>query len=589
MYVVATAGHVDHGKSTLVRALTGMEPDRWAEERRRGMTLDLGYAWTTLPTGETLAFVDVPGHRRFIGNMLAGLGPAPAVVVVVAADEGWREQTTEHLAAVDALGLTRGLVVITRSDLADPASARAQAAERLAASTLCLVETVAVSGVTGAGLDDLRAALHRLVRDLPAPDGSAPVRMWVDRSFTVRGAGTVVTGTLGAGRLAVGDTLHVRGRDVAVRGLQALNAPTRQAEAVSRVAVNLRAVASYEVGRGDVLLSPGAWASTEDVDVELFAPWRTSDAVLHVGTAAVPVRVRPLGDPTTLLARLSLTRALPLTAGDRAILRDASRRTIVGVRVLDVDPPPLRRRGAARARAGELGAHSAAVARLRRCGAVRRTDPAAVGLAATADARVVGEWLVDSDRWEQWQAELTSHVDAHRIAQPLQPGLPVAAAQRALAVPERELVHALAAAVGPDGRGRRPGTTSSLGPAEAGLATLQRRLTEQPFAAADRTELQTLGLHARELATAVALGRLVQLADGVVLLPDAPARAVTRLAEIRQPFTLSEARQALSTTRRVAVPLLEHLDARGETVRVDADHRRVSSNATPRPPGGRFA
>ena len=199
MHVIATAGHVDHGKSTLVRMLTGMEPDRWAEERRRGMTIDLGYAWTSLPSGETLAFVDVPGHQRFIGNMLAGLGPAPAVMIVVAADEGWREQSTEHLAAATALGIRDGLLVVTRSDLADPADALAESRRHLAASTIADAESVAVSGATGAGLAELRAALDRLVARLPPPSVQERVRLWVDRAFTIRGAGTVVTGTLGAG------------------------------------------------------------------------------------------------------------------------------------------------------------------------------------------------------------------------------------------------------------------------------------------------------------------------------------------------------------------------------------------------------
>src|SRR4051794_26610815 len=151
MHVVATAGHVDHGKSTLVRALTGMEPDRWAEERRRGMTIDLGYAWTTLPTGAVVGFVDVPGHQRFIGNMLAGLGPAPAVLFVVAADEGWRQQSTEHLAAVDALGITSGLLVVTRCDLADPAPAVVEARERLSPRPLGDVPPPGVSGPAGGG------------------------------------------------------------------------------------------------------------------------------------------------------------------------------------------------------------------------------------------------------------------------------------------------------------------------------------------------------------------------------------------------------------------------------------------------------
>src|SRR5690349_15045958 len=169
MYVLATAGHVDHGKSTLVRALTGMEPDRWAEERRRGMTIDLGFAWTTLPGGETVAFVDVPGHERFVPNMLAGVGPVPAALVVVAADEGWMPQSAEHLAALNALDVRHGLLVVTRSDLADPALATEMARDELAGTTLSDVEAVAVSAATGAGLDDLRAAIARLVAKLPAP------------------------------------------------------------------------------------------------------------------------------------------------------------------------------------------------------------------------------------------------------------------------------------------------------------------------------------------------------------------------------------------------------------------------------------
>ncbi|MDQ2796180.1 MAG: GTP-binding protein, partial [Actinomycetota bacterium] len=180
MHVVATAGHVDHGKSTLVRALTGMEPDRWAEERRRGMTIDLGYAWTSLPSGTSVAFVDVPGHQRFIGNMLAGLGPAPAVLFVVAADEGWRRQSAEHLAAIDALNIHDGLLAVTRSDLADPGPALAQAQAYLARTSLGPVDAVAVSGASGQGLSDLSAALDRLVARLPDARADGRVRLWVD-------------------------------------------------------------------------------------------------------------------------------------------------------------------------------------------------------------------------------------------------------------------------------------------------------------------------------------------------------------------------------------------------------------------------
>ena len=209
MHVIATAGHVDHGKSTLVRALTGMEPDRWAEERRRGMTIDLGFAWTVLPQGEQVAFVDVPGHERFVTNMLAGLGPVPAVMFVVAADEGWMPQSAEHLAAVDALQIEHGLLVITRADLADPGVATELAVAELAGTSLAAVECVAVSGRSGAGLNELRSALGRLVARLPAPDVAAPVRLWIDRIFSISGSGTVVTGTLPAGTVSEGDELEL--------------------------------------------------------------------------------------------------------------------------------------------------------------------------------------------------------------------------------------------------------------------------------------------------------------------------------------------------------------------------------------------
>jgi selenocysteine-specific elongation factor len=351
VHVVATAGHVDHGKSTLVRALTGMEPDRWAEEKRRGMTIDLGFAWTSLPDGEVVGFVDVPGHQRFLGNMLAGLGPAPAVLFVVAADEGWCRQSAEHLAAIDGLDLRHGLLAVTRSDLADPAAATAQALEHLGRSSLGAVPAVAVSGRTGVGLDALRHALSSLVRRTAEPDPSAAVRMWVDRAFTVRGAGTVVTGTLEAGALSVGDSVWLRGREVTVRGLQSLGQERDRVAAVARLAVNLRGVARDEVGRGDVLLS-SSWDGNDCVDVRLSVAEVTEQLVLHVGTAAVPVRVRPLSPGA---ARLQLAAPLPLRVGDRGLLRDpAGQRLAASVLVLDPHPPALAGRGAAARRGNEL-------------------------------------------------------------------------------------------------------------------------------------------------------------------------------------------------------------------------------------------
>ncbi|WP_323096022.1 selenocysteine-specific translation elongation factor [Intrasporangium sp. YIM S08009] len=602
MHVVATAGHVDHGKSTLVRALTGIEPDRWEEERRRGLTIDLGYAWTTLPSGASVAFVDVPGHEHFVGNMLAGLGPAPAVVLVVAADEGWRRQSAEHLAAVDALGLRHGLVVVTRADLADPQPARADALERVARTSLAGAEAVTVSARTGEGLDDVRAALDRLVASLPAPDTDARVRLWVDRSFSVKGAGTVVTGTLGAGTVRVGDELRVQRTDgtnarVTVRGLQSQERPAGTVGPVSRVAVNVRGVAADEVGRGDVLVTPDAWRTTAIVDVRVDAQVDVGSSgfdrvpahlMLHVGSLAVEVRTRPLG-PGAL--RLALPAALALTAGDRLVLRDPGSRRVLGALVVDTDPPALRRRGAAARRAetvATMGGAPDLAAEVARRGAMTEADAEALGARVPDGDRPAdgvtrrGRWLVADTAWQEWGRRLHAAVTARADADPLDPTLTLEAARSASGAPDRALVPDLAASAGldaHDGRVGLPGRAAVLGaPAEEGLRRIEARLAEEPFAAPEQKELDASAIGPRELAAAVRAGRLVRLPgvpDDVYLLPIAPAQAMRVLAGLPQPFTTSEARVALTSTRRTVIPLLEHLDARGWTRRVDGTHREV--------------
>jgi selenocysteine-specific elongation factor len=585
VHVVATAGHVDHGKSTLVRALTGIEPDRWDEEHRRGLTIDLGYAWTTLASGEQLAFVDVPGHERFIGNMLAGLGPVPAVMFVVAADEGWRQQTSEHLAAIDALGVSHGLLVVTRSDLADPAPTLADAAKRLATTSLGTVEAVTVSARTGEGIEDLRRALARLVARLPTPRVGGRTRLWVDRSFTIKGSGTVVTGTLAEGRLTADDPLELRGEAVGVRGLQSLERPVTSVDAVGRVAVNLRGLGTQDVSRGDVLLTPGAWLTTDVVDVRLSGRpvgELPGELLLHVGTAAVTARVRPLGGQ---VARLTINRPLPLTAGDRAILRDPGSRLITGVLVLDVDPPALRRRGAAARRASDLesatGKPDLAVEVGRR-GALRVADAVRLGLPAAGaenpSVLQLGGWYVSVGTLDTWADALSSAVESAALADPLEPTLPLEAARELVGIADRSMVLEVAAKAGlevREGRVAQRGRAADLGAAEAGLRSVEQHLESSPFAAPEKLDLAAAGLGSRELAAAERLGRILRLPDDVVLLPDGPARAMRELSGLDQPFTLSQARQALGTTRRVAVPLLEHLDRRGWTRRVDATHRVV--------------
>ncbi|MDR6864463.1 selenocysteine-specific translation elongation factor [Phycicoccus sp. 3266] len=584
MHVLATAGHVDHGKSTLVRALTGIEPDRWAEEHRRGLTIDLGYAWTTLPSGEEVAFVDVPGHERFIGNMLAGLGPAPAVVFVVAADEGWRTQSAEHLAAVDALGLSHGLLVVTRSDLAAPGPALADAGERLSRTSLGRVPAVAVSARTGEGLDALREQLDVLVAGLPTPDPQARVRLWVDRAFSIKGAGTVVTGTLEQGTLQVGDEVEVGGRRLRIRGLQSLERPRDAVGAVARVAVNLRDVAPDDVPRGTPVLTPGAWHPTTTLDVRTSAdPSELPGTVtLHLGTVAVEARLRPLAGDA---ARLTLPHALPLVAGDRAILREpGGHRLLVGALVLDADPPALRRRGDGRRRGEALAAHTGVPdlpTEVGRRGAMRRSHAAALGLDPSAphpDVVAEGDWLLDRSALDGWAAALGDAVRSRAQAEALDPSLPVEAARAQAGIPDVALVPLAAATAGVEVRSGRvwlPGVAGSLGEAEEGLRAIESRLQEDPFAAPERPELEAAGLGPRQLAAAQRLGRVLRLPDDVVLLPSGPAQAMRRLAALPQPFTASDARRALGTTRRVVIPLLEHLDGRGWTRRVDGTLREV--------------
>jgi selenocysteine-specific elongation factor len=582
VYVVATAGHVDHGKSTLVRTLTGMEPDRWAEERRRGLTIDLGFAWTTLASGDVIAFVDVPGHERFVPNMLAGVGPVPAALFVVAADEGWMPQSAEHLAALDALGVSHGLFVVTRSDLADPRPAMASARAQLASTSLAGVEAVAVSAATGGGMDGLRLALDRMTAGLPGPDHSAAVRLWVDRVFSIRGAGTVVTGTLGAGVLGVGDDLELGGRTVRVRGLQALGAPSPRVEAVARVAVNLRGVDRDAIHRGDALLAPGRYASTSLVDVRVHG-FPVSDLpstmMLHIGSAAVTAYVRPFGADT---ARLRLSRPLPLRIGDRALLRDPGRHQVAGgLTVLDVAPPALRQRGAAGVRVYQLSTmdgRPTEAGELRRRGLVRRADLQRMGVLVSGRP-VTGDWLADPSHWRVLREKLRAEVERYAGQHPLEPAAPVEALRRALGLPDRALVDALVEPPLVARNGRVGLGEQNLLPAPVARAVelVRTDLLGRPFAAPEARRLAEIGLGQREVAAAVRAGALLRLADQVVLLPEAVEQAVKILANLPQPFTASAARQALGTTRRVAVPLLELLDRQGATRRLPDGDRIVRS------------
>jgi selenocysteine-specific elongation factor len=637
MHVIATAGHVDHGKSMLVRALTGMEPDRWEAEQRRGMTIDLGFAWMTLPGGEPVAFVDVPGHERFVTNMLAGAGPAPAVMFVVAADEGWKPQSAEHLAAIDALGVRDGIVVVTRADLADPGPALRQAAHKLAETSLGQgggPEAVAVSALTGQGMPELIAALGRLAARLPPADPRQAVRLWLDRVFAIKGSGTVVTGTLQEGTVRTGDELVLTpaSRPLRIRGLQSLGQPVTQASGVARVALNLRGISTRELGRGMALVTAGRWTMTSVIDVRLTPPLGQQpdqalrlppELTLHIGAARAVARIRMLG---SRIARLSLDHPLPLHVGDRVLLRDpgaaadhADGRPIFGATVLDVVPPRLRGNGAAAAAGRELASWPeppAAPELLRRHRLLRASGASAMGL-RDLPPPVSGEWLADPAHWRLLRQRLLAAVAAHAQRDPLAPGIPVDAARAELGLPDRGLVEALAAWRAGDGdddqldasggylrRGSRSeqrsapaaqpvqgtasdgnaagvtGATPSLpAPVARAVQAVLSGLADAPFSAPNAERLQELGLNARAAAAAERAGLLRRLPGNVVLAPDAFDRAARILAGLPQPFTAAEARQALQSSRRVVIPLLEWLDREGITRRLPDDRRIMRETA----------
>jgi selenocysteine-specific elongation factor len=439
-------------------------------------------------------------------------------------------------------------------------------------------------------MGELRAALDRLTDALPERvDG--PARLWVDRVFTIRGAGTVVTGTLTSGRLRVEDELEVRpsGASVRIRGLQSMKSQIASATAVARVAVNLRGVKADEIRRGDALTAAGQWADVAVADVRLAREGEMPvprEVVLHVGSAAVPVRVRHLGQD---VARLMLAAPLPLHIGDRGLLRDpGAGRVVTGVVVLDPMPPPLRRRGAARLRAAELATASERpdlAAEVRRRGAVLRSDLVTAGVPVGVPGEQpsvvsVGNWLVDGGRWQSWRQRLVAAVDQWAARDPLAPGMPRRSAAAALEMPDVTMVDAVAHEV-PDlviegSVVRRRDAAPALPPEiTRELEALASRLAAEPFDAPEAAELAAAGLTERYLAIAVHDGLLIRLAAGIYLRPESLDLAAARLLAIEQPFTLSQARVALGTTRRTAVPLLELMDRTRRTVRVDSDHRRV--------------
>ena len=612
-FVIGTAGHIDHGKTALVKALTGVDTDRWEEEKRRGITIDLGFAPLPLGADVQASVVDVPGHEGFVRNMLAGATGIDVALLVIAADEGIMPQTEEHLAIVELLGVRRGIPVITKGDLVDAEwleLVQGEVATRLAASRIRWERAVAVSALTGAGLDELRSALGRVAADLVERPAADLFRLPIDRVFAVAGAGTVVTGSTWSGGVAVGESVRLLplGRDARVRSIEVHGESAARAVPGRRTALALVGVDKSELARGDVAVTGPGWHATGmlDASVELLPgahkPLASRTRVrVHLGTAEILGRVvqtRAIGPGETGQARLVLEAPLVARGGDRFVLRSFSPVTTIGGGVvLDPFPPQrsrLRRRRivpdqtpAQRLEALVVEAGLAGVA----------TDTLAVRLGVAprrvttviADVGdgllVLPEMLVASAAVTAEAARLADVLRRHHKEHPIDPGMSLQALRAAVGAASSPPPAAVVDAVLAQGvRGRKLEIVESVArlpgwrPAFDARATGARDQVARRVAEA-KWQVPTVAELERELPNAPVRAVLAHLArEGVVEQMDQERYAAApALAEFRAALeatltelgsaTPAELRDRLGLTRKYLIPLLEWADRRGVTRR----------------------
>ena len=617
-FVVGTAGHIDHGKSTLVKALTHIDPDRLEEEKRRGMTIDLGFAYLQLPSGRRVGIVDVPGHQRFLKNMLAGVHGMDAVMLVVAADEGPMPQTLEHLAIIDLLAIQHGVVVLTKADLVDAAwlsLVRDEVAGLLRGSSLQGAPIVAVSGTSGDGLDELRMALDaQLGQTTPRPDVGRP-RLPVDRSFAMAGFGTVVTGTLVGGALRQGEELVVLPgeRRVRIRGLQQHNRPVEEARPGSRTAVNLSGVDHSQLRRGHVLALPGSLPVSRRLDARLLVlpnaaqPLRHRQHLLiYHETAEAMVELSLLeGDELRPgeqgWSQLYVTSPMVALDGDRFILRIPSPAlTVAGGVIVDSAPRRHRRRDAVvlselglreRGDPGtavvlELGKHAWGLSDGdlgRRLGGTREqlADTLAPVAGRGAIRRLGSRW-VTHEQWERLSARVTTALAAYHQGQPLRSGMPKEELRSRTGIPVELFNPALTALMGDgvvlerNGEVAAAGHLSGLTPEqESAASAFLADLELQPFNPPPLAELvRRHQLPPSLVQYLVTQGRIVRVNEDTVFArsayDDAVGRLRAHLSEHRT-LTVAAARDVLGSSRRYVLPLLEWLDAQKITRRVGDD------------------
>ena len=561
---VGTAGHIDHGKTWLVRALTGKDTDRLPEEQERGISIALGYAPLELPDGTRLSLIDVPGHERFVRTMVAGATGIDLFLLVIDAGEGARLQTHEHLAILRLLGIERGVVAVTKADAVDAETLELAVDE--ARELVPGAEVVAVSAKTGAGLDELREALARAAAGVPARRPDAPARLYVDRAFTIAGAGTVVTGTLWSGSIAAGDELRVEpaGLRTRARSVQVHDQPVPSAEAGQRVAVNLPGVSRSQLRRGEALVAPGAYPVSWRLDVALEELEPVPAAVtVHVGTSDVPARVVREGR----FAQLRLKEPVVAARGDRVVLRTE---TTVGGGVV-LDPSPARRFDPQRLELLETGDPEAIVRALVRepvTGAALQArgllSPAelAQGLAAAEHA---GDWFFSREWLDEQRAAVRARLQDRARTSPVDPGIPLGE----LLPPEpwAPLVLQALHVERRDGKAYAPGAAPELGDRAAAAEELQARLAAEDLVRVDDPRLAGF-LEER--------GTLRRVGDGYAVSAELYDRG-RAILETLSPITIAGFRDAVGISRRVAQLLLERYDADGITLRV-GDERRLRAS-----------
>jgi len=626
--VIGTAGHVDHGKTSLVYALTGHKTDRLPEEQRRGITIELGFAPWKVADDVTASIIDAPGHRRLVHHMIAGASGIDLVLLVVAGDEGVMPQTREHTAACRLLGVRKAVVAITKTDRADPEIAELAAAETeamLADHGITNAATILCSAHSGEGIDELRARVRQEVMDIPLPDRNRRVRLSVDRVFSVKGAGTVVTGTLVEGKLKTGQPLRVVGPhrtlEATARGLQVHGEEREEVRAPTRLAINLGGVHKDDVHRGDVLTDDPFAGPQRVLDVWLqsFEPLkRGRDASIFVGTTRSIAKIQPVEKTDTMqeggLARLRLTEPLVVIGGDRFVLRgpriDGPRGAVIGGgRVIDASPPNVRAAkredvllavDAEDVEASTLGLVSEAAPRALHKNDLRSRLVLDAEVLATEAKRLAKDkriQVVEKNAWTT--AENIAHfadqavalVEEHQQAAPLDPGLPKSTLREQLTqmadaevteaalqflVGQKRLVDAREHVHTPSFRGAQADAEAAHALAHAREALVEAKwqgLTENAI----KAKLDIPVKQARAVMAALRREGQAMSAGGIWFdtqgIAELEATVVAHLKE-HEVLTIAEMKDLCGLGRKQVIPLLEHFDHKNLTLRDGSDRRR---------------